>query len=155
MRKKIVFILLLFYLPGTAQSDYLPFSREKSRKAGTYTEYADFTLGYVTKSPYQAFKANISVNNILFRRFGFYSSFEAGADTFYSIYGMTTTIIPRIYFFAGVDCFGKNGLLNGEKRDPRKEVGLGLVPYKWFVIRMSYSDSVGPSVSAGVKVSLG
>lgn len=155
MRSKIIFILLLFYLPGLAQTDYLPFARTKSKKKVDIESYSDITLGMVLKSA-ESFKANISVNNIVLHRLGLYSSIEANPNDYTNIYGITATINSWAYLFGGIDLFTKHGVLtrNRDLHEGRKEAGVGLTPYKWIVIRVGYSVAVGPTLSAGVKIPL-
>ena len=160
MRNKIVFILLLFNLTGAAQNDYLPFSaaylhKHKQYKNRNTEYYTDITLGYVFKPSHQAFKANISLNNLLIHRFGIYNSIEIRPDNFFYISGITATVRSWVYLFGGADLFTKNGLLYKEVPDVRKEVGVGFIPGKWIVIRMGYSTQFGPSLAAGAKIPVG
>jgi len=153
MKNRIVFIFLLFYLTGNAQTEYLPFAGVKTEKGKIAESYADITFGCVLQTP-QVLKASISLNNILFHRLGFYSSVETDFSNFSNIYGVTATITSWAYIWGGADLFTKNGLLNKNRLDARKEVGVGLTPYKWIVVRMGYSSSVGPTLTGGVKIPL-
>ena len=154
MRRKIIFILFVCYLPVITQANYLS-KGVKRQKEGINREcYIDGTLGYVLQPTERFFKASTSVNNILFHQFGFYSSFESNADNFFNISGITITVISWAYLFGGVDLFTRNGILNRDDLDARKEVGIGFTPGKWAVVRVGYSTSVGPSLAAGARINL-
>lgn len=157
MRRIIIFIILLFHLPVFAQSDGLPFGASHLHKKKFSIEFnAEVTAGYVIKDPNQAFKANFCIHDILFHRVGAYTSIETGSGFFYNMYGGTITIHPRVYLFAGLGIFGEgNQLLSGREIDPRKEVGIGIIPYKSLVIRLGYSGTAGPTVAAGFKFPMG
>jgi hypothetical protein len=122
------------------------------------TPYIDVTLGYAPKSEYNALKPSLSVNNILLKRIGFYTSFEIGmnSDYFSNIIGITGTIAKPVYLFAGVDWFTKNNGVFGDKDvlHVRKEFGVGILPYKGLVVRLGWSLEVGITFAAGYKFSL-
>lgn len=153
MRRKLLFFFLILYIPGFAQSDHLPFGASNLHNRKSNIEFnADITAGYVIKDSNQAFKANLCIHDILFHRLGAYTSIETGSDFFYNMYGGTITIHPRVYLFAGVGIFGDgNQLLSGREISPRKELGIGIIPYRSLVIRVGYSGSAGPTVAAGFK----
>ena len=153
MKSRILILFLFFYLSGNAQTEYLPFAGVKTQKGKSAESYADITLGCVLQTP-QVLKANVSLNNILFHRFGFYSSVETDFSNFSNIYGMTATITSWAYIWGGLDFITKNGILYKNIPDVRKEVGIGFIPYKWIVIRVGYSSSVGPTLTGGVKIPL-
>lgn len=154
MRRKIILILLVCYLPCVTQAKYLSTVERKHKKGISNEYYVDGTLGYVLQPSDRFFKASISVNNVLFHHLGFYSSVESNPDDFFNICGITTTINSWAYLYGGVDLFAKNGLLNREDLDIRKEIGVGFTPGKWAVIRVGYSSSVGPSLTAGARLKL-
>ncbi len=153
MKNRILFIFLLFYLSGNAQTEYLPFTEGRTKKSKDIESYVDITLGCVLQTP-QVLKTNISLNNILFHRFGFYSSIESNFTHLSNIYGITAAINSWAYIFGGVDIFTKSGILYKKISDVRKEAGVGFIPYKWIVIRVGYSSSVGPTLTGGVKIPL-
>lgn len=154
MKSRIVFLFLLFYLSGQAQTDeYLPFAGGKTQKNKNTESYADISFGCVLQTP-EVLKASISLNNILFHRLGGYGSIETDFNNFSNIYGMTATITSWAYIWGGLDFFTKNGILYKNIPDVRKEVGIGFIPYKWIVVRVGYSSSVGPTLTGGVKIPL-
>jgi len=131
--------------------------------------YVDVTVGYAPKSPYNALKGSISINNLILKRFGFYTSIEKGLNKdvlvfhdydghtyFTHILGMTASLNKNIYFFGGLDLFTKSGVIytKDKQRGFRKELGIGITPYKWTVVRLGWSGSVGPTFTIGAKIPL-
>ncbi len=150
-RNIIVFIFLLLCLAGNAQNKNLPFSIKENK---TMEQYLEISLGTVLDSPGDAFKANVSVNNILFHRFGAYGSIETSSGSLYNIYGITASLNSWAYLFGGIDGFTKHGIINNNIADTRKEAGIGFIFGKLIVTRFGYSSSVGPTLSAGIKLNL-
>lgn len=120
----------------------------------------ELTGGYLF-GDIDAYKANISANNIIANGVGIYTSFEFAADKeedyFSNIIGLTGTVLPWMYVFGGFDFFTKRGIFANDPTNPiksRKEIGIGVIPVKWFVIRAGYSTSVEWTLSAGVQIPL-
>lgn len=115
----------------------------------------DVTLGYVPRSPYNALKANFSINNIYWKRMGFYASLEKGLDTDYfaGTLGITSYVHKNVYLWGGIGIFPYNDSKNGSFLDRfRKEFGVGLNPYKLTLIRLGWSLTVGPTASVGFRI---
>jgi len=130
---------------------------ESVKKVYEYLPYIDITAGYVPKAEYKSLKASVSVNNLLLKRVGFYTSVEkaTASDYFTHIIGVTGTLFKSVYLFGGMDFFTKYGLItNGGFDGTRKELGLGFSPYKFTVVRLGWSSSVGPTFAVGVKFNL-
>jgi len=133
-------------------------------------KYIDITVGAAPKSPYEAVKFSASINNLILNRIGFYTSFEKGFNEneltfhyyddhkhFSNILGVTATLNQYVYFWGGIDVFTKSGVIacHGERRGFRKELGVGITPYKWTVARLGWSKSVGPTFTIGAKIPIG
>ena len=131
--------------------------------------YVDVTVGYAPKSPYNALKGSISINNLILKRFGFYTSLEKGLNKdalvfhdydghtyFTHILGLTASLNKNIYFFGGIDLFTKSGVIytKDKLRGFRKELGIGIAPYRGTIIRLGWSGSVGPTFAIGAKFPL-
>jgi hypothetical protein len=117
----------------------------------------DFSVGYVPKSDYNALKINVSANNIWFKRYGLYSSFEKGFDSGYdaNTVGITASVHKYAYLWGGFGLFYSNGIFKAsDAGDLRKEFGVGIMPYKMTLIRLGWSSEVGPTICAGVKIPL-
>lgn len=115
----------------------------------------DFALGYAPQSPYHALKGDVSVNNLFLKRFGAYSSFEKGVDSeYYSlIFGLTTYVHQNIYLWYGLGAFTHFDTKNtNDWRSFRKEIGIGINPYKNMLVRAGWSKTVGLTVSIGMRV---
>lgn len=138
-------------------------------KMDTLGNYVEITAGYAPKSPYNALKGSISINNLILKRFGFYTSIEKGLNKdvlvfhdyeghtyFTHILGMTASLNKNIYFFGGLDLFTKSGVIytRDKQRGFRKELGIGITPYRGTVIRLGWSGSVGPTFAIGAKIPL-
>jgi len=154
--KKVLFILavgLLVSLTSIAQSD----SRDSVVVKKAPSSCIDFGVGFIPKSDYEAFKASVSVNNFVFKRFGLYTSFEANSnkDYFSHILGITVSVCSFAYFSAGMDFFTKYGLFKNVGDGNRKEIGVGFYPWKWTTVKVGYSKSVGPSFQIGARFPLG
>lgn len=129
--------------------------------------YVDITVGYAPKSPYNALKQTVSVNNLILKRVGFYTSIEEGLSTDAAVFhdynnnryfghtlGVTTSLNQNIYFWGGIDLFTKSGVFytSDKERGFRKEIGVAVTPYKWTVARFGWSESVGPTFTVGAKI---
>lgn len=114
----------------------------------------DITAGYVPKSFYNALKVNISVNNILLKRIGLYTSLEKGFDSEYmaNTVGITTSVHKYAYLWGGIGLFGENGIFNATDSKFRKEFGIGIMPYRLTLVRVGWSIQVGPSITVGMKI---
>ena len=145
---------MLFSANVLAQNNNLQFSRWNSQNPEWRDANVDVTVGYIPKSSIQGLKSNLSLNNILFHRLGVYTSFEYSlkSDDFNNIVGGTFTANEYIYFFGGIDFFTKNGFIQTKSTGVRKELGIGITPYKKLVVQVGGSLSVGLSISAGYKI---
>ncbi len=150
---KTILILLGIVLSynGYAQKD-LPFSFW-SKQDSEYPTNIEFTIGFIPKTSYQGPKCNLTINNLVLERFGIYYSAEyfMNSSAFRNIIGGTTSVSKRIYLFGGMDLFTKHGYFNQDFKSSRKEIGIGIIPYKNSVIRVGYSFSVGFSFSVGLQ----
>lgn len=137
------------------QSNELPYaSNPISKNIVEYTPHVDFAIGYVPKSDYNAIRGRVSVNNILLKRFGAYTAFEKGLDSdhFSNTIGGTISVFPFLNVWGGIEFFSLIGIL--EKETVRKEIGVGIFPYRNFVAHIGYSVSVGPTFAFGYKIPL-
>lgn len=118
----------------------------------------DLSIGYVPKSIYESIKANISINNIILKRFGFYTSLEKGFDSNYlaNTIGITTSFHRYVNLWGGIGVFNGNFKIRStENRETiRKEFGVDIMPYKQTFIKLGWSLEVGTTISAGIKIPL-
>ena len=89
---------------------------------------------------------------MLYRRIGFYTTFDKGLDNDYfaNLIGGSVSIINRINVYGGFDFFTSHGMIeNGW--GCRKEIGLALYPYSLIAIRFGYSSEVKWHFGIGIK----
>jgi hypothetical protein len=147
--------LVLFSAEGVfGQSSELPFSLAYKSKT-ELDSYFDFALGYVPKSEYNALLGRVSVNDVIFKRLGAYTAFEKGLDSshFSNTIGGTITVFPFLNIWGGFDMYSLF-VLKEDQEFVRKEIGVGIFPYKNFVAHIGYSVSVGPTFAFGYKIPL-
>ena len=118
----------------------------------------DLSVGYVPKSKYESIKANISINNIILKRFGLYTSIEKGLNSNYlaNIIGVTSSFHRYVNLWGGLGVFNGNYKITGKERSNviRKEFGVDILPYKHTFIKLGWSLEVGTTISAGIKIPL-
>lgn len=100
-----------------------------------------------------ALKLNLGVNNLVFKRFGAYTSVEYDLENqnWLNTVGGTFTLFKYVYLWGGMDLFTSRGLFQTDFNSSRKELGIGLTPYKGLVLRAGY-NSIGLSFSAGYRI---
>lgn len=160
--KKLLFIIVLglfFAMTSLGQIKQVSQTAKDTivPKKSELLQNMDITIGYVPRSPYNALKTSFSVNNIFFKRFGFYGSLEKGLDTDYfaGTLGVTSYIHQYVYLWGGVGIFSTYKSENKNFWSTyRKEFGVGFTPYKRTVIRLGWSLTVGPTIAAGFLIPL-
>lgn len=161
MKKSLFLIVLGFFISLSIQGQ--PEVNLKSTKKSFIIKTVDLypnldlSIGYVPKSSYESIKANISINNIIFKRFGLYTSIEKGFDSSYlaNTLGITASVHRYVNLFGGIGLFGNYGVLSKVNRvNIRKEFGVGIMPYKQTFIRLGWSFEVGPTIGVGIKIPL-
>jgi len=176
----LVLITLFFSMGGLAQNGSSPFAKKPNKKVRTQkvTEkqkhpfpfspnyrkipykiepVLDITVGYLAQTEFNAVKNTVAFSNIGYTRFGVFMSFETGWNSDYSTntVGLTATINRFLYLWGGADLLTKNGfLITREFSGTRKEVGIGLTPYKWIILRGGYSGSIGLTAELGFRVTM-
>jgi len=132
------------------QTQTLPVEAPKALK---FKPNMDITAGYVPNPDVNALKFSYSANNIVLKRGGFYTSFEKGLDSDYfsHLVGITGSIIPQLYLWGGIGLFGNSGLFDGEN-GLRKEMGVGIIPFKSAVVRLGWSYDVGFTCTVGWQI---
>lgn len=117
------------------------------------SQNVDLTLGYAPSTTANALKTNVSYSNIAFERFGLYTSFEKGLDSDYftNTLGITASIVPKLYLWGGMDLFTQHGIIN-KGTGGRKEFGVGYAPIDKVLVRAGYSVSIGPTITAGIRI---
>lgn len=153
------FFLFLFLLAGQRilSQNYLPYSASQTEKNSTVTALSrnlEFSFGYAPNDQDEKLKANLGVNNLLLKRVGIYTSLEYGLQEHHliNICGGTISINRYLYVWGGANLFSKNGIIQSGIKSARKEIGMGITPYKFVVARIGWSTSVGISFAAGVRV---
>ena len=158
--KKLFFLAtfgLFFSLLVTGQTNLVSETAQdtlRAKKSELPKNY-DITLGYAPRLPYNALKTSFSINNILWKRMGFYASLEKGLDTDYfaGTLGITSYVHKNVYLWGGVGIFPYNDQKNSSFWDRfRKEFGVGINPYKLTVIRLGWSLTVGPTAAVGFRI---
>jgi hypothetical protein len=158
--KKIFFLItlgLFFSLFVVAQTKIGSETAQDSilRKDSKFPKNYDLTLGYAPRLPFNALKTSFSINNIYWKRMGFYASLEKGLDSNYfaGTLGITSYINKSIYLWGGIGIFPYNDSKNSSFWDRfRKEFGVGINPYKLIVIRLGWSFTVGPTAAVGLRI---
>lgn len=152
-----LFILLLSCNVLFAQDNYLPYSNSAKNKSNGIAEInrnIEFTFGLIPEEDHRAIKANMGINNLVLKRFGGYTSLEWDTNTqsWTNTCGGTVSIFKYLYLWGGLDLFTNKGLIQAGFSSSRKEIGIGITPYKGFVLRTGWSNSVGISVTAGYQI---
>jgi hypothetical protein len=146
MKRFTLVVLLVFFAVGLSA---------QQRPQENVSTSLIFSAGYVPKSSYNAMKFGVTVNDLLFERFGAYVSFESGMDSEYfrNLYGITGRIHDKFYLWGGIDLFTKGGLFT-KGLNARKEFGLSYVPHPNIVLMPGYSLQVGFSMQVGFRIPL-
>jgi len=174
----LILITLVFSFGSVAQDGSSPFAKKPNKKLRTkkITEKdknpfpfspnyrknpfkivpaLDITVGYLPQAEFNAVKNTVAFNNIGYTRFGVLMSFETGWDSDYSTntVGMTATINRYLYLWIAADLLTQQGLIiTRSLSGTRKEIGVGVMPYKWTLLKVGYSGSVGLSAELGFRV---
>jgi len=145
---------MFFSINGLAQNENLAFSAlNRNKEIPEWRSVnLDLTLGYVPS--YQGIKTNFALNNFLLHRLGIYTSLEYGfkIDELVNTVGGTITVHKFIYLWGGIDLFTDKGLISTKSFSIRKELGIGITPYKRSVVLLGWSSSVGLTISAGYRI---
>lgn len=142
--KRIILLSMVSFFIVT-----LSFGQNEENKKPLFKNI-DATIGYLPKKGYNALTFNGAINNILLDRVGFYTTFQFGLDSDYfsNFYGVTVAIIPIVYVYGGLDMFTKHGLFQ-EGTHCRKELGVGVYPYKQLTAKLGYSGQAGVHFGIG------
>jgi len=161
MKKFLAILVIGLFIAGISKGQVLPdksvlkLSENSIQTIDTlvYRPNMDIDLGWAPKEDFNAFKFDLSFNRILFKYVGVYTSFEKGLDSDYfsNILGLNISIHRYFYIFGGMDFFtDKYGILSHKGFDgTRKEIGIGLYPYKNWVIRFGSSFDVATTLTIG------
>lgn len=146
-----LFVILLFTTSVSAQ-EHLPFN------PGAYTEevlvpWIAPAVGYTFS--YDAMRFSVITSNLVLKRVGAYVTVETGTngEYFSNIWGGTLSVTKHAYVWGGMDLFTSHGVINGFKSS-RKEIGLGLKPWKGLVLNVGWSGNVRTTFSAGWAIPL-
>lgn len=135
----------------------MPFSAKhttRSTKNIKITQNIELAGGSIPQNDSKALKGFLSINNIVFKRFGAYTAleFDLSTDKFTNTLGGTFTLCKYFYLWGGLDLFSEQGFIKNGFHGPRKEIGIGITLYKQSVIRLGWSNSVGVSIAAGINI---
>ena len=154
----LILIGILLSVNVLAQNENLPFSQQNQKKkvSDWRSLNLDLTVGYIPKEANRGVKTSAILNNILFHRLGVYTSLEYGLNSneLMNTVGGTITVHKYIYLWGGVDLFTDNGLISKKSLEIRKEIGIGITPYKRWVLQVGGSLGVGLTISAGYRIPL-
>lgn len=153
--KKLIITALLVFLASVslfAQFEYL----EKRNLPDADSPSIVISAGYIPKPSHNALKATYAMNNLLFKRIGAYVSQEKGIESgsFSTIYGLTGTLHPSVYIWAGADLATEEGIISNSFEGARKELGVGIIPFKNLVVKAGWSGLVGITIEAGLRIPL-
>ena len=158
MKQYLLVISFVFFISTIvfSQTTHLPYTPSNKSKVNSIPyRNIEFSLGYIPKPDVNSIKGNISINNIVFKRLGAYTSLEKeiNSNGLTNTIGVTVSLNRILYVWGGMDILSKNGLFQSQSfSGPRKEVGIGVKPYKNTVVRIGWSSSVGVSISAGIDI---
>jgi hypothetical protein len=152
--KKITSALFVFLLLATSLSaqEHLPFNPHSNGEEVLLPWIAP-AAGYTLS--YDAMRFSVITGNLVLKRVGGYVTVETGTngEYFSNIWGGTLTVTRHIYVWGGMDLFTSRGVINGFKKS-RKEIGLGVRPWKGLVLNAGWSGSVRATFSAGWAIPL-
>ncbi len=155
MKTTILFLLLFCF---SLQNLYAQREgKETTEKRDTIPPSMVASIGFVPCCRYNSLKVGGSFNNLFFKKLGVYTSFEKGINSGYfsHIYGITWTIHKNAYLWTGIDFYTRYGLFTHSKScGIRKEIGIGIIPIKNFVINTGWSYDVGVSLEVGLRLPL-
>ena len=143
-------MLLLFVVAASASND-LPFGPDGTDQSEKLVPWLAPAVGFTPSV--DAFRISAMSGNLVLNRLGAYVTIESGmgSDYFTNIWGGTLAVTRHSYVYGGLDLFTSRGVINGFKGS-RKEIGLGLMPWKGLVLNIGWSGSVGTSFSAGYTI---
>lgn len=147
-------VIVLFLAAGSVKAqDHLPFTPESEDGVVVRDPWLAPSAGYVPSN--NALRLSVVTGNLLLNRAGGYVTLEKGLDSGYfsNIYGLTFTATRYIYLWGGFDLFTNRGIFHSLKGS-RKEIGVGVMPWKDLTIGTGWSKSVGFTFSLGWKLPL-
>lgn len=149
-------MVLFFSFNCLAQDTYLPYSIKNKTKKRSSNEYRnlEFTVGYIPNPDYNSVKANIALNSLVLKCLGGYTTvaYDLSTHDYINTVGGTLRIHKYGYLWGGMDLFTSNGLIQADFSHSRKEIGIGITPYKITAFRFGWSNSVGISFSVGLYI---
>lgn len=155
MRILYFFIALLLFISTQTLAHANNLSGKDTTTVYKLPPNMDVSVGYVPRSPFHALKMSYSLNNVAFNRWGAYASVEKGMDSDYlaGTLGLTTYVHKYAYLWYGVGIFSTYKSENKNLWSTyRKEMGIGIVPARFAVIRLGWSFTVGPTIAAGIRI---
>lgn len=156
LKRTFISLVCIFIVLNSFAQKSMPFSVNSKTKSKNIEQVRNIELaaGYIPKNNENALKGFLTVNNVIFKRFGVYTSLEYDLSTtdLTNTLGGTVSLHKYFYLWGGLDLFSKNGFIENGFHGPRKEIGIGITPYKLSVLRIGWSNSVGVSIAAGIGI---
>ena len=113
----------------------------------------DIGFGYIFDHKYEKYTLSTSFNNFISQRYGMFLMFELNPPAPAIVMGPTITIYDFAYVYGGIDFFTTRGYFQrGGFKHARKDLGIGIFPFKWAVIKICHSFNAGSRVEVGVRI---
>ncbi len=115
----------------------------------------DIGFGYIFDHKYEKYTLSTSFNNFIGERYGMFVMFELNPPAPAIVMGPTITIYDFAYVYGGIDFFTTRGYFQrGGFKHARKDLGIGIYPFKWGVIKLCHSFNAGSRVELGIRIPL-
>ncbi len=115
----------------------------------------DIGLGYIFDNKYEKYTLSTSVNNFIGQRYGMFVMVELNPPSPAIVMGPTITIYDFAYIYGGIDFFTTRGYFQrGGFKHARKDLGIGIYPFRWGVIKLCHSFNAGSRVELGIRIPL-
>jgi hypothetical protein len=154
MKPFCFFILVLLLTSGHADAQV--------RRDGTiyrgkqkFVFCMDIGVGYIFDHKYEKYTVSTSFNNFIAPRYGMFVMVELTSPAPAIVLGPTITIYDFAYIYGGIDLFTSRGYFQrGGFTHARKDLGIGLFPWKWAVVKLSHSFNAGSRIEVGIRIPL-
>jgi hypothetical protein len=149
-------ILLLFLMIMAAQS-VAQINRDGVIYRGKqkFLFSMDLGFGFIFDHKYEKYTVSTSFNNFIEQRYGMFVMVELNPPAPAIVFGPSITIYDFAYIYGGIDVFTTRGYFHrGGFKHARKDLGIGLYPFKWGVVKLCHSFNAGSRVELGIRIPL-
>jgi hypothetical protein len=154
MKPICILILILLLILGHADAQV---SRDGTIYRGKqkFAFSMDIGVGYIFDHKYEKYTVSTSFNNFISPRYGMFVMVELTPPAPAIVIGPTITIYDFAYIYGGIDFFTSRGYFQrGGFTHARKDLGIGLYPWKWAVVKLSHSFNAGSRIEVGIRIPL-